>query len=269
MQRGVDIAASFENACIIHHNLPEAERPEHVHAWAELIIPLAGTITLTLPSALPAPEKIVCTRGEMVFLAPDTPHSFSSSGSDGERLIVLFNPAWLTPSFARRCAVPLSSLVVELAILLLHDSAAQHQPAIFDTLHYALQRALAQGPSASHLHHATANLIDPRARKAYAWMHDHAAETDVIARAAKVAGTSERSLHRLFTQELGHSPKQVIQALRIEKAKRLLASGTYSVTATAFDVGYQSVSQFIKVFHDYTGVLPSQFRSSRQSGFSS
>jgi AraC-like DNA-binding protein len=261
MQRGLDMAGQFERLTIVHQNLPSLARPRHHHDWAELIIPLGGSIAVNLAEG----GSLTCDRGEMVFVPARVEHSFVATGADGERVILIVDPAWIGVEDEPARLLPINTLVVELAVLLVTDSAARGLPHIMATMRYALELAFAGGPALSTLRQGAARLRDPRARRAYACIETHRADGDVLKRAAKAAATSERHLGRLFAKELGHSPKEIVRALRMERAKELLASGKYSVTAVALEVGYQSLSQFIKTFHDATGVLPYQFRASSSS----
>jgi transcriptional regulator GlxA family with amidase domain len=74
---------------------------------------------------------------------------------------------------------------------------------------------------------------------------------------ARKSGLSTRSFNRLFLTELAVTPKQAMTLYRVERAKQLLRQGKGSVTDIAFEVGYQSVSQFIATFRRHTGQLPS------------
>lgn len=75
---------------------------------------------------------------------------------------------------------------------------------------------------------------------------------------AKRSGLSVRSLNRLFLEQLSMTPKQVLSQYRVSKAKELLLDGA-SVTDACFSVGYQSLTQFISIFRQLTGQLPSEF----------
>src|ERR1051325_5069715 len=60
--------------------------------------------------------------------------------------------------------------------------------------------------------------------------------------------------HRLFAGTFGSTPHDFLTHLRIERAKRLLASGSVSVTETCFEAGYSSVGSFSSKFRSVVGV---------------
>lgn len=66
--------------------------------------------------------------------------------------------------------------------------------------------------------------------------------------------------HKVFTAEMGITPNKHITKLRIEKAKRLLASSDYSISEIALQCGFKSTSYFGHVFKKNTGTSPSMFR---------
>lgn len=76
---------------------------------------------------------------------------------------------------------------------------------------------------------------------------------------------SERQVSRLLRDELGRSFPDYIAALRIERAKKLLATTSESVTDVALETGWQSISHFNAVFRRRVGVTPSHYRA-RQIG---
>jgi AraC-like DNA-binding protein len=64
---------------------------------------------------------------------------------------------------------------------------------------------------------------------------------------------------RIFQQVYGRTPRQYLRDLRVEKAKDLLKKG-YSITQVCFDVGYDSLPTFSKVFKRGTGYSPKAYQ---------
>lgn len=65
---------------------------------------------------------------------------------------------------------------------------------------------------------------------------------------------------RRFEALFGSTPHQFRIQLRIDLAKRLLATRELSVTETCLDVGMSSLGSFCTLFHDRVGVTPSAFQ---------
>jgi AraC-like DNA-binding protein len=53
---------------------------------------------------------------------------------------------------------------------------------------------------------------------------------------------------------------EFVGRLRVEKAKQFLLNPSLSVTEIAFSVGFNSLSQFNRVFLRYVGKAPTKFR---------
>lgn len=73
---------------------------------------------------------------------------------------------------------------------------------------------------------------------------------------------SESNLYRLFRDVFGQSPGSFMERLRIEQAGHMLRDTTIPITSIALDLGYQTSQHFSTVFKRYTGMTPSQLRSS-------
>lgn len=84
MQRGKDIAAKFPGLFVVHHNIPGSVVPSHAHPEHHLIIPLQGEISVDLGNRV-----MSCGPGRMVYVSPNTEHSFRSAREKGERLICM------------------------------------------------------------------------------------------------------------------------------------------------------------------------------------
>jgi AraC-like DNA-binding protein len=77
---------------------------------------------------------------------------------------------------------------------------------------------------------------------------------------AREAAMSTFHFHRLFTGTFGITPHDFITQLRIERAKRLLASGEWSVSAACLESGYESLGSFSARFHALVGTPPTRYQ---------
>jgi two-component system response regulator YesN len=65
---------------------------------------------------------------------------------------------------------------------------------------------------------------------------------------------------RLFRQEMNCSFSEYVTSARMNLAKKLLIESNIKIQDIAQKVGYVSVSHFVQVFGDYTGMTPGTFR---------
>jgi transcriptional regulator GlxA family with amidase domain len=207
----------------------------------------------------------------MIYVAPSAAHAFRSAREKGERLIALIEPAaWRRAGGgpAATAIVPASQLVKELLFYLLLHPTTKHASALVDVFCRTLAETLAAPPPSSA---ALAALADaprarPELRKALELARAHCTEDFSVAELARRSGLSARNLSRLFQVELGTTPKHLLMALRIERARELLTAGDRTVTEVAFSVGYGSLSQFIAAFRQLTGQLPSELAAPARAG---
>jgi len=103
---------------------------------------------------------------------------------------------------------------------------------------------------------------DPRALALAERLLRPPTERREIAALAEAAGASLRTLQRLFLMETGLTIEAWRQKARLVHAASLLSLGA-SVTTTAADCGYDSLSAFIVAFQRQFGVTPGRYRPAR------
>ncbi|EKO3481074.1 helix-turn-helix domain-containing protein [Vibrio fluvialis] len=99
---------------------------------------------------------------------------------------------------------------------------------------------------------------DARLKAVTEKMQSAPGEDHTLKELASRAGLSERTLARLFEKETGMKFTRWKELLRINVAIEMLISGR-SITAVAFDVGYQSTSSFTTAFTRIKGTSPKQY----------
>lgn len=87
--------------------------------------------------------------------------------------------------------------------------------------------------------------------------HEHISVKDLVG----VAAMSRRGLHKAFLENLGRTPGQELQRVRIERAKRLLAESDHKIEIVAGMCGFQSANSFCVAFKQASGISPKQFRN--------
>ncbi|WP_040501738.1 AraC family transcriptional regulator [Herbaspirillum sp. YR522] len=92
-------------------------------------------------------------------------------------------------------------------------------------------------------------------RRAIDWMRNHYDESFPIKTVAGIAGMSVASFNRHFRTATSMSPLQYHKTLRLQAARRLLASDV-DATRAAYAVGYESPSQFSRDYSRLFGHPP-------------
>ncbi|MCP4109845.1 MAG: AraC family transcriptional regulator [Desulfobacteraceae bacterium] len=93
------------------------------------------------------------------------------------------------------------------------------------------------------------------------WMEDHFAENISIDDLADMAGISPRHFKRRFKQATGETPLAYLQLLRIENAKQKLETTRDTINDITWNVGYEDIHSFRRLFKKYTGLSPKEYRN--------
>lgn len=96
--------------------------------------------------------------------------------------------------------------------------------------------------------------------RALAYASEHFTEFIALSEVAREASLSKFHFCRLFHREMGLSFREYLQALRVRRARALLADPDLSVTEVAYAAGFNDLSNFDKVFRKIVGVPPSAYR---------
>lgn len=82
---------------------------------------------------------------------------------------------------------------------------------------------------------------------------------------ARKVAISEHHLSRILNRHFGKSFNELINGYRIDEAKIRLRNEPTQITVIAFDVGFNSIASFNRVFKEKVGVSPTEYRANNQS----
>ncbi len=100
----------------------------------------------------------------------------------------------------------------------------------------------------------------PPVARARAYIGDHLTEELSLESVARVVNMSAFYFCKVFKKTTGLTFTEYIARLRIEKVKNLLLNPHVRISEAAYEVGFQSLSQFNRVFRKVTGESPSTYR---------
>lgn len=101
---------------------------------------------------------------------------------------------------------------------------------------------------------------DRRLDQIISWLLLQYAQPISIRQIADTFGYHRTHLSRIFKEKTGLSPAQYLLKIRMEKARQLLCT-SLTITEVAASVGYADPLYFSKQFHRWTGMSPSEYRS--------
>jgi len=121
---------------------------------------------------------------------------------------------------------------------------------------------------ARHLGALSARAVVPDARprspqmaRAVAFIAEHQAEDLTLSTVARAVGMSAFYFCKMFKQATGLTYTDYLAHVRVEQVKLLLREHGHRVRDAAFVAGFQSLSQFNRVFRRVEGEPPSRFRA--------
>jgi len=83
---------------------------------------------------------------------------------------------------------------------------------------------------------------------------------------AKYVGLSSAHFSTVFSQTLGRSFINYLTAMRIDRAKELLATTTMKLSTIAMEIGYNEPNYFSHVFRKLEGITPKEYRNRAMQG---
>lgn len=103
---------------------------------------------------------------------------------------------------------------------------------------------------------------DDRVAASIAFLHDKFASAPSLAQTAKFVHMSPFHFHRLFSKQVGISPKHYLMRKQLQMAKWLLRAQRVPIGSIAASTGYSSHGHFTSTFHRLIGVSPTEYRES-------
>jgi two-component system response regulator YesN len=103
--------------------------------------------------------------------------------------------------------------------------------------------------------------VHPNIGRALMFVSEHFTEAITLASVASEAELSRFHFCRLFHREVGIPFQEYLYALRVRRAKILLADRCLRVSEVAYAVGFNDLSHFDRTFRKMVGRSPSEYRA--------
>ncbi|WP_280382111.1 GlxA family transcriptional regulator [Nocardia wallacei] len=227
---------------------------------AVLVADAEGVIDLvSSPASRAVLERISAVRREGAQVAAACTGTFFLAEAGVLDGIQATTSWWLGPAFRRRYP----SVELDEGRVLCRAGQITTAGAVLSHLDLALSVVAAQSPALAELVSRFFLIGDRRAQIAIPevvargdslvaaferWVRDHLAEQFQITDAARALGVTVRSLQRATRAEIGMSPRDFANDIRLERATHLLRTTSLTVDAVATRVGYLNAGTLRSLF---------------------
>jgi AraC-like DNA-binding protein len=109
--------------------------------------------------------------------------------------------------------------------------------------------------------HRTSGLSAAQRRSISDYVSANLANDISVSELAALVSMSPAHFSRVFRASFGIAPYRFVMQQRIEEVRRMLARPDLSATQIATALGFSSQSHLVKVFRQFTGVTPKQYRA--------
>jgi AraC-like DNA-binding protein/mannose-6-phosphate isomerase-like protein (cupin superfamily) len=222
----------------------------HQHPWHQFLYAVSGAMTVSTDSS-----SWMIPTGRAVFIPAGCAHAIRMWGTVEMRTLYLSLALTGFENTACR-VVDVAPLLRELILRTVErmglDSRVAHDSRMIGLLEDEIERAIAEAEDSPLVLPMPG---DERALALARYVLEKPWISESVDGLAKQHGVTRRTLERRFRDETGMSFGMWRQKARLLDSIRLLAEGK-SVTDTALDCGYSSVSAFIAAFKGTFGYTP-------------
>ena len=235
----------------------------HCHDCFEIELILSGTVTQSLNG-----ETQTLGAGDIYLLNPTDFHSVKSNNA--EVFNIMFSESLLDENLLQKILSVEKNLVFHLenkefrnAVSIISqmvdefDNTHEYSEIYIKNLLECLFIILLRKNSFTF---ASSDNKASGIRKSILFMHSHFRENPTMAEAARISGFNMNYFSSLFHKVTGKTYKEYLNDLKLEYAKKLVLSGSLSISEVCFASGFNSLPNFLKTFKLRYGMSPGNMR---------
>lgn len=221
---------------------------------------ISGTFTFVLGG-----RHISARKGETVFLDCFLPHEYYTDDSF-ESIWVHFSGANCRDLYEEivqnsgnliKCS---DAAHVKKLLFRIFDGIAGNTPA--SELQYSMDLYKLFAELSTPLHISSKNKLSygEQIQDVKRYIAEHLQENLTVRELAESMHMSPSHFSRIFKQQTGFTPYDFVLVSRLNRAKEYLQKTSLSVSEIAYEIGFNSESNFIYFFTSHNGISPSKFR---------
>ena len=266
---GITPILSHHDNAILHkkltHDIIDAEALIVSHS---IVYVVNGKVQINSPEG----EEVVVENGEMLFTPRDSYliSDYLRNGEDMEVYLLFFDheiahqflatQEVFAPAPSTICKLyPTDNILLFLENIHKMHLANHHDKVLLELKLLEFLHLVAQEDKAHFIATLQASEAHKQKRDILSLMQTHFDKNLTVADFAALSGRSLSTFNREFKAQFSQTPKQWLIEKKMHKAHILLTQG-HNVTQTAFEVGYQNVSHFIKAYKSIYHQTPKEMQ---------
>ncbi|WP_029192754.1 AraC family transcriptional regulator [Paenibacillus harenae] len=276
-----DAQAAFPFECVYRDTkTAQAELPDHLHDWYELVYLYSGKGTFFIDQTL-----YDAAAGDIFLIPGNTIHRSFPDPEDPKTSTALFFSASLVHSpplgdsftflrcfeqAKRRKAYKLSAaedekrLLVSLIERIRHEEADKlpgyRQAVLLQLQHILLLLGRAAYPAESEA--PAPSSLPGWMKETLTYIDEHPESPLSLSQLAKRASVTPAHFSRVFKKLTGMNVTEYVTTKRILRAKELLIASDANIAEIAERCGFESLPHFHRMFKKLTGMTPSHYKKS-------
>ncbi|CAN7612460.1 helix-turn-helix domain-containing protein [Paenibacillus sp. LjRoot153] len=210
-----------------------------------------------------------CKEGQIIILPANSSISFhaisdelllTSINFDAE-ISLVSNRSWVQllnlPNLFEDEATTVERIVHEMLTPELDTTAYVHllqQSSLLRIMYELLRNGGVTEGSSSY------SYLDKRIHTIIHYLHAHPQLMPEIKELAELVQLSDSHLRKLFIKQTGQAPLHFVHSIKIEQAKKLLATSVKPISQISYELGVENANYFSRMFKIKTGLTPLQYR---------
>ena len=227
----------------------------HLHSHFEIVFALDGCVEISIDD-----NAFSLQKDEMVLVTPYSSHSFKTTTSS-KILVVEFPTSYIREykklffgKEFKKAVMPIPETIRAYIKELIEEDGGD----VFMKISL-IYRAFSEYMRRNEM--VDSNSISSDIfRRAVEYIHEHYDENPDEETVAKALGISRVHLSRVVNKKKNFSFTDIVNAAKIEEAKRLMESTSLSVADVAFRVGFGSIRNFNRLCKKYFNCTPIDLR---------
>lgn len=247
----------------------------HWHKEYEMIAVLRGSISLYIKS-----EKIILKKGDVYLVNPKTIHAIRNEIEEENLCIILqIRPeqfslekreegdiCFYLDSTSEEVPIGGFKQFFVLMCCILYEMINEDKHASFRVRAYAAKLIADLYDKAVYdirFQNALSESGNDLMTQLIDFLENHMEEQEVLDSVCRQLGLSRKTLDRTVKNAIGMTGKELLEELRVERAKNLLKNSSKNMNAILDSCGFGSEKTFYRVFREHTGITPKEFRQNR------